>query len=473
MPYSIPLPLPPAPVTHRHAPSSSSSTRSKTGGSRTGIGEVAHGLKMAIRARTALVTVVGLGYVGLPMALAFARAGFSVTGFDTNAERCEAVMKGKSYITDVDDADLQEMVESKKFSASSKSTVLEQADIVLICVPTPLRKSKDPDLAAIIEASDAVASRLRSGQLIILESTTYPGTTEDILLPRFARENRVVGEDFFLAFSPERIDPGNTAYGVHNITKLVGGVTPTCTEMAAEFYRQVVDKVVTVANPRVAEASKLLENTFRSVNIALANEMAIICAHLGIDVWEVIDAAGTKPFGFMAHYPGPGIGGHCIPLDPHYLSWRSRLSGYDPKFISLASEINSSMPEYVVQLITQGLNDQSLSVRDSRILLLGMAYKPNVSDYRESPAFEVLDLLLQRGAQVMYSDPHVPTVAGDDFLLAHQELTPTLVEESDCVVVLTHHKIFDYEMVVRKAPLVVDTRNITRPFASLGNVRFL
>lgn len=430
-------------------------------------------LSAIIRERTARVAVIGLGYVGLPMALAFVRAGFPVTGIDVNAERCEALAQGRSYITDVSDAEVRFAVDSGSFRPTAKLSCLAEVDVVLICVPTPLRKSKDPDLSAILAAADATATHLRRGQLVLLESTTYPGTMEEVLLPRFTDRGLTVGKDFFLAFSPERVDPGNASFTIQNITKLVGGVTPDCTALAAEFYRQVVDEVVSVANPRVAEASKLLENTFRSVNIALANEMAVICAHLGIDVWEVIDAAATKPFGFMPHYPGPGIGGHCIPLDPHYLSWRTRLSGYEPKFISLASEINSSMPSYVVRLINKGLNDQSLAVRGSRILVLGVAYKPNVSDYRESPALEIIDILHERGAQLMFSDPHVPTVAREDFLLSSQPLTPELLRRSDCVVVTTHHKAFDYEMIVRESRLVIDTRNITRPFAHLGNVRFL
>lgn len=434
---------------------------------------IAAGLRESILSRTATVAVVGLGYVGLPMALAFARAGFPVVGIDVDPERCEALARGRSYITDVTDAQLQSVQESSSFRASSSLALLAEADIILICVPTPLRKSKDPDLTAILGAADAVALHLRPGQLIMLESTTYPGTTEEVLLPRFAERGLHVGEGFFLGFSPERVDPGNAAFGVHNITKLVGGVTPTCTELAAELYRQVVDRVVPVSSPRVAEASKLLENTFRSVNIALANEMALICEHLDVDVWEVIDAAATKPFGFMAHYPGPGIGGHCIPLDPHYLSWKARLSGYEPKFISLASEINGAMPYRVVERITQGLNDGGRSVRGSRVLVLGVAYKPNVGDARETPAQEIIGLLARRGARVSYCDPHVPTFAAGDLLLAAQALTPELLRESDCVVVVTHHRTFDFEMIAREAPLVIDTRNATRPFAHLGNVRFL
>ena len=430
-------------------------------------------LRAALQARTARMAVVGMGYVGLPMAIEFARAGFPVTGIDVDPDRCQALANGRSYIADVADADLQAALASGKFRASADPSVLAEADAILICVPTPLRKSKDPDLTYVLEAGGAVAERLRRGQLIVLESTTYPGTTEEVLLPMFEAKGLHVGQDFCLAFSPERVDPGNPRFGVHNITKLVGGVTPSCTELAVELYRQVVGTVIPVAGTRVAEAAKLLENTFRSVNIALVNEMALVCSHLGVDVWEVIDAAATKPFGFMPHYPGPGIGGHCIPLDPHYLSWKARLSGYEPRLIGLASEINNSMPHYVLDLITQGLNDQNRCIRGSRILVLGVAYKPNVGDIRESPALEILRLLDQRGARLSYSDPYAPTLAHENLLMTSQTLAPELLRENDCVVIVTHHRAFDYEMVVRESRLVIDTRNATRPFAHLGTVRFL
>ncbi len=435
--------------------------------------EYALRLQAALQARTARLAVIGLGYVGLPMAIEFAHAGFPVVGIDVDPDRCEAIGQGRSYLEDLSSEALRAELDSGRFRACSDPAALTEADVILICVPTPLRKSKDPDLTAILAAGEAMAAHLRTGQLIVLESTTYPGTTEEVLLPMFTRTGLNVGEEFFLAFSPERVDPGNPQFSVRNITKLVGGVTPICTELAAELYRQMVSKVVPVSNTRVAEAAKLLENTFRSVNIGLVNEMSLICRHLGVDVWEVIDAAATKPFGFMPHYPGPGIGGHCIPLDPHYLSWKARLSGYEPRFISLASEINGSMPRYVIDLITEGLNDQSLCLRGSRVLLLGVAYKPNVGDIRESPALEILHLLDQRGARVRYSDPYVPTLAAGEHLLANQPLTPELLRESDCVVIVTSHRDFDYEMVVRESRLVVDTRNATRPFAHLGNVRAL
>lgn len=430
-------------------------------------------LQVMIQSATARIVVIGLGYVGLPMSLEFVRAGFRVVGIDLDQERCDALALGKSYIEDISDVELGGALRSGRFQASSCMDALAEADAIFICVPTPLRKSKDPDLSAILAATQAVATHLRHGQIVILESTTYPGTTEEVLLPMLSAGGLRVGHDFFLAFSPERVDPGNAQFSVRDITKLVGACTPAGTRVATELYLKIVSNVVAVSGPRVAEAAKLLENTFRSVNIAMANEMSLVCRHLGVDVWEVIDAAATKPFGFMAHYPGPGIGGHCIPLDPHYLSWKARLSGYEPRFISLASEINASMPGHVVDRITEGLNESCHSVRGSHILLLGMAYKPNVSDIRESPALEVLEALHHRGARVSYSDPHVPDVVQGDLRLSHQPLTPELVREADCVVVLTHHRDFDYDMVVREAVIVMDTRNATRPFAHLGNVRFL
>jgi UDP-N-acetyl-D-glucosamine dehydrogenase len=435
--------------------------------------DVRSSLEAALRARTARLAVIGMGYVGLPMAVEFVRAGFAVTGLEVDHERCQALNQGRSYIADLSDSEVQKALGTGKFKAVSHVDALSDADVVLICVPTPLRKSKDPDLTAILAAGEAVAANLTPGQLIILESTTYPGTTEEILLPMLEQQGMVVGKDFFLAFSPERVDPGNPKFSVCNITKLVGGVTPRCTELAALLYEQMVEKVVQVANPRVAEASKLLENTFRSVNIGLVNEMSIVCRHLGVDVWDVIDAAATKPFGFMAHYPGPGIGGHCIPLDPHYLSWKARLSGYEPRFIALASEINGSMPRHVVDLVAEGLNDASKCVRGSSILVLGVAYKPNVSDYRESPALEIIEMLHRRGAKVHYSDPYVPTVAVGDLLLAHHDATPEAIRAADCVLVITNHRDFDYEMIAREAMLVVDTRNATRRYASGDNIRFL
>lgn len=427
----------------------------------------------AVKARSAQVCVVGLGYVGLPMALAFAESGFFVHGFDVDPRKAESLHAGKSYITDVTDEQLQRCITSGKFQATANPDVLGVADVILICVPTPLSKSKDPDMTAVLSATAAVSARVRSGQLVVLESTTYPGTTEEVLLPALSQSGLTVGVDFCLAFSPERIDPGNVNFSIQNITKVVGGVTAVCTEVAALFYQQAIEKVVQVSSPSVAETSKLLENTFRSVNIGLANEMALVCERLGINVWEVIGAAATKPFGFMPHYPGPGIGGHCIPLDPHYLSWKARLSGYEPKFISLASEINSSMPSHVVELVIRALNNQSRSVRGSKILVLGAAYKPNISDYRESPSLEIIEMLHHQGAEISYSDPHVPQLEVGGLSLLSRELSREAIAEADCVLVVTHHALFDIKLVVQSARCIVDTRNVTREFGRSENIYVL
>ncbi len=433
----------------------------------------ASGLISAFNNRSARVAILGMGYVGLPMALEFCHVGISTIGIDIDKARCAALCGGKSYVADVSDADLQDALADGKLKISDDLGVLSSVDAVLICVPTPLSKSKDPDLTAIIASGEAVSNHLRKGQLVVLESTTYPGTTEEVLLPMLEATGLRESEDFFLAFSPERVDPGNPNFGVANITKLVGGFTPEGTEVAASLYSQIVKKVVKVSSARVAEAAKLLENTFRSINIGLANEMALICRHLGIDVWEVIAAASTKPFGFMPHYPGPGIGGHCIPLDPHYLAWKVRLQGYEPRLISVASQINADMPRHVVDLVTDALNDAGKSVRGSRVLILGVAYKPNVGDIRESPALDIINILQSRGAKLSYCDPYVPHVTLCGQKLTSSELSTKLIEESDCVLITTHHSDFDYEMVVRAASVVIDTRNATRKYAGTGNIRFL
>ena len=368
-------------------------------------------LQARLEEKTARVAVVGQGYVGLPLAVEFARARFRVTGLDTDPARVAALNRGESYIPDVPAALLADVVQAGHFDATTDSGRLAEQDAIVICVPTPLRKSREPDVSHVVAAAEAVAARLRPGQLVVLESTTYPGTTEELLLPMFERGGLQVGRDFHLAFSPERIDPGNPQFGVKDIPKLVGGVTPACTRLAACLYRQVVALVHELSGPKVAELAKLYENTFRSVNIALANEMALVCHHLGTDVWEVIDAAATKPFGFMPFYPGPGIGGHCIPIDPFYLSWKARLNGYDPKFIGLADEINGAMPRHAVGLVADALNERGKAVKGARILVLGVAYKKGVGDVRESPAVEVIEGLLRKGASVAYADPFVPALA--------------------------------------------------------------
>jgi len=415
--------------------------------------------------RSARIGVIGLGYVGLPLALTFAEGGFATTGFEIDRERLASLERGEPYIADVSPEELRRNQEAQRFSSTGNFDRLAEMDAILICVPTPLRKTKEPDISAIVAAGREIASRLRAGQLVVLESTTYPGTTEEVLLPMFAARGLEVGRGFFLAFSPERVDPGNRQYVTRTIPKVVGGVTPVCTALAERLYATVIETVHPVSSARVAEATKLLENTFRSVNIGLANEMAVLCRHLGIDVWEVIAAASTKPFGFMPHYPGPGIGGHCIPLDPHYLSWKARLNGYEARLIGVASEINASMPGHVIGLVQDALNDDGRCLRGARILLLGVAYKPGVSDTRESPALEIVATLHRKGAHVEYSDPHVPTLDVGNLFLRSLPLTPEVVRAQDCVLIVTAHCEFDYREIVRHARLIVDTRNATRPYA--------
>ena len=409
--------------------------------------------------RQARIAVVGLGYVGLSLAVEFARAGFVVNGIDIDMERVSAVNAGVSYLVDVESDFLHMLVTGHQLSATTAFERARDAHAVIICVPTPLRKSREPDISFVLSALESLLPHLRHGQLIVLESTTFPGTTEEILQPRLEALGFRVGHDLFLAFSPERVDPGNPQYKTRDIPKIVGGITPSCTALAAILYRQAVTQVHTVSGPKVAETAKLLENTFRSVNIALANEVAIICQKLGINTWEVIEAAATKPFGFMPFYPGPGIGGHCIPIDPLYLSWKVRLSGYESKFISLADGINRAMPEYVVNLVTDALNQQTKSLRGSKILVLGVTYKRGVNDIRESPAIEIMHTLLGRGAELSYADPYVPQLSIDDLKLVGVVVSKESLCGADCVLILTDHAEFDYEAVARWAPLIVDSRN--------------
>lgn len=415
-----------------------------------------------IETRAAAVAVVGQGYVGLPLAVELARAGFPVTGVDEDPERVAALGRGESYVPDVPAEALQEVLQAGRYRPTSDPATLGDHDAVLICVPTPLHKSRAPDISHIVAAAEEVARRLRPGQLVVLESTTYPGTTEEVLLPMLQRGGLRAGEDFHLAFSPERVDPGNRDWRLKDIPKLVGGVTPACTRAAATLYRQVVARVHEVSSPRVAELAKLYENTFRAVNIALANELALIGHHLGVDVWEVIEAAATKPFGFLPFYPGPGIGGHCIPVDPLYLSWKVRLNGYEARFIALADQVNRAMPEFYLRRLTEALNDRGIPLRGARILVLGVAYKPEVGDIRESPALEIIEYLLQHGAAVQYADPFVPTLAFRDRRLESARVNAELVRWSDAVLILTDHRAFDYAMIAREARLVVDTRNALR-----------
>ncbi len=419
-------------------------------------------LEKKIRDRSAEIGVIGLGYVGLSLALELGKAGFVVRGVDVDPRRVAAITAGSSYIVDVADTDLQLLTKENRLLVSLDPTSLATADILIICVPTPLRKTREPDISYIVSAVDNIIPLLHCSQLIILESTTYPGTTEEVVLPKIESTGLSVGTEIFLAFSPERVDPGNSKFHTRDIPKIVGGVTPACTAVASLLYEQVICQVIPVSNPRVAETAKLLENTFRSVNIALANEMALMCRHLGINTWEVIQAAASKPFGFMPFYPGPGIGGHCIPIDPFYLSWKVRLNGYEPKFISLADEINRGMPHEVVTLVADGLNDQGKCLRGAHILLLGVAYKQGVADVRESPALAIMNALEQKGASVLYSDPYVPLLEWEGRQQKSVPLSEDVLRGIDCAVIATDHPEFEYHQIVSSVPVVVDTRNATR-----------
>jgi len=416
-----------------------------------------------ISERRAVVGVIGLGYVGLPLAVEFAGAGLKTIGFDLDQSRVDSINNGRSYIPDVPTDVVAELAKEGKLSASTAFSHLAETDAVIICVPTPLRKTKEPDISYILAAAEQVKTHLHSQQLIVLESTTYPGTTDEVLRPMLEETGLVLDKDFYLGFSPERVDPGNKQFQTHNIPKVVGGVSKLSTDVAAALYQTIVNQVHRVSSARVAETAKLLENTFRSVNIGLVNEIAQLCYHLGIDTWEVIEAAATKPFGFMAFYPGPGIGGHCIPLDPHYLSWKARLHGFEARFIGLAEEVNSHMPDHVVQLVQAGLNTHRKPVNGSRVLVLGVAYKRDINDVRESPALGIVDQLLHKGAQVSYHDPFVTRMTLDGRgSLASVPLEDETLSASDCVVIVTDHSDLDYARVVRLAPLVVVTRNVTR-----------
>jgi len=423
-------------------------------------------LKQKISDRAARVGVVGLGYVGLPLATEFARQGLRATGFEVDQKKADAINRGESYIADVESSQLSDLVGRELLRATTDFSELAGCDAIIICVPTPLRKTKEPDISYILAAAEEIKKSLRRGQLVILESTTYPGTTDEVLLPMFESAGLKLDEDFLLAFSPERVDPGNPQFRTDNIPKVVGGSTDDSTEIAAHLYAQIVGSVHAVSSARVAEAAKLLENTFRAVNIGMANEMARLCYALGIDTWEVIRAAATKPFGFMAFYPGPGIGGHCIPLDPHYLSWKARQHGFDSRFIGLAEEVNSGMPEHVVRLVWDGLNDDRKSLKGARVLLLGVAYKKDINDVRESPALSIIDRLRAKGAEVSYHDPFIPEVRFDDAHtestgepLQSVELTDDELRQADCIVIVTDHSGVDYARVCQLGKLIVDTRN--------------
>jgi UDP-N-acetyl-D-glucosamine dehydrogenase len=409
--------------------------------------------------RETLFGIIGLGYVGLPLAVELANAGYRVLGYDISQRVVDSLNQGKSHIKDISDAQLEKVVKSGRFSATTDPNRLGEPDAISICVPTPLSKFKDPDVSYIVAATDAVKKTLRKGQAIILESTTYPGTTREIMLPALESTGLKVGTDFFLAFSPERVDPGNPKFLTKNTPKVVGGITPACLEVASALYQPAIDTLVPVSTTEAAELVKLLENTFRSVNIGLVNEMAIVCDKLGVDVWEVIEAAATKPFGFMKFLPGPGLGGHCIPIDPHYLAWKMRGLNYKTRFIDLAGELNTEMPLFWVRKVADALNSKGKSVRGSNVLVLGVAYKKDIDDIRESPALDIIRLLEQQGAKVTYHDPHVASFKEDGHEMKSVAFGPAEVAAADCVMIVTDHSSIDYAMVRDKARLVVDTRH--------------
>lgn len=417
-------------------------------------------LKKKLINKTAQVGVVGLGYVGLPLAVVFAEAGYAVTGFDLDAAKVAELHQGKSYVLDVKDEKIKSLVDGGQLKATTNFAQLSKMDAISICVPTPLRKTGDPDLSYIVSAAETLSQYLRRGQVIVLESTTYPGTTRELVLPKLEETHKLkAGKDFYLAFSPERVDPGRTDYTTLNTPKVVGGITEDCQEMAVAWYSQALQTVVPVSSTEVAEMTKLLENTFRMINIGMVNELAIMCDRLGIDVWEVIDAAATKPFGFMKFTPGPGLGGHCIPIDPLYLSWKLRSLNYTARFIELASEVNTSMPRYVVTKVQDSLNSIEKSIKGSKVLILGVSYKPNIDDLRESPAIDIIGLLKQKGAKITYYDPYIATVSHDEWSLSSEKDLIKAVKAADCVVIVTNHKDVDYKAVLAAARLIVDTRN--------------
>jgi len=422
--------------------------------------------------KSAKIGIIGMGYVGLPLALEFCKVGFDVTGIDLDKKKIDSINNGKSYIEDATDADIESAVRQGRLHATTDFSVLQQLDTVSICVPTPLRKTKDPDISYIISATKEIKKYLHPGQLIVLESTTYPGTTDEIILPELESSGLKVGVDFFLAFSPERIDPVNKLFNTKNTPKIIGGVTLKCTESARALYSQAVDKIITVGSTRAAEMVKLLENTFRAVNIGLVNEIAIICNKLGMDVWEIIDAAATKPFGFMPFYPGPGLGGHCIPVDPLYLSWKLKMFNYNARFIELASEVNTNMPYFVVTKVFDALNAHRKSINGSNILVLGAAYKKDVGDVRESPALDVIRLLKDKGGVISYNDPHIPLLHEDNMDLRSIDLSDySALNNYDCTVIVTDHSSYDYKKVVEFSNIVVDTRNATKGIVSNKIVR--
>jgi len=417
-------------------------------------------LRAKAESRSALIGIVGMGYVGLPLAAEMAQAGYTVLGFDVSQRVVDTINAGVSHVQDVPTERLAGFVKAKKIAATTDLTRMKEPDCIAICVPTPLSKTRDPDVSYIVAATESVARALRPGQVIVLESTTYPGTTRELMLPALQKGGLEVGKDFFLAFSPERVDPGNPRFNTRNTPKVIGGITPACTEVTRALYAPAIETLVTVASPEAAELVKLLENTFRSVNIGLVNEMAIVCDKLGVDVWDVINAAATKPFGFMKFTPGPGVGGHCIPLDPHYLAWKMRTLNYRTRFIELAGEINAEMPEYWVSKVVDALNDAKKAVRGSTVLVVGVAYKKDIDDLRESPALDIMRLLERRGATVQYHDPYIAKVDEDGMTLTSLPLTAQTLRQADCTVIVTDHSTLDYALVARESQAMVDTRHV-------------
>jgi UDP-N-acetyl-D-glucosamine dehydrogenase len=418
-----------------------------------------------IISRNIKVGVIGLGYVGLPLAVEFAKAGFLVWGIDVDRQKIDNLNACQSYIIDISSDLLRQFVEKGRLKATSDFSIIQELDALSICVPTPLGKSRDPDVSYIVEAVGEIVKYVRKNQLIVLESTTYPGATDELVLAKLKESGLEVGEDFYLAFSPERVDPGNRDYSTHNVPKVVGGTTPACTQLAVALYEQCITKVMPVSSTKVAEMVKLLENTFRSVNIGLVNEIALMSDKMGIDVWEVIEAAATKPFGFMPFYPGPGLGGHCIPVDPFYLSWKARSMGFEARFIELAGMVNSFMPYHVVNKIADALNQQSKCIKGSKVLVLGVAYKSDIDDVRESPALDIIDMLIEKGALISYTDPYVPKLTVGSHILTSQALDSAVLSGQDCVAIITAHSKIDYAQIARHAPLIVDTRNALKGFS--------
>ncbi len=427
-------------------------------------------LSQKIAAKTAKVGIVGLGYVGLPLAVEFAKAGFDVTGIDLLESKVSRLRAGESYVQDVPSGEVESLVEAGKLRATPDFSVIRELDTINICVPTPLRKTKDPDMSYIVSACEEIAKYFHPGMLAILESTTYPGTTGELVLPMLSKNGMEAGRDFFLCFSPERVDPGNPSFQTRNIPKVVGGMTPACTAMGRLFYSQALENVVPVGSTQVAEMVKLLENTFRMINIALVNEMAVMCDRMGINIWEVIDAAATKPFGFMPFYPGPGLGGHCIPIDPFYLSWKTRQAGIEARFIELAGYINGQMPHFIVEKVQNAMNELGQPLKHSHVHIVGVAYKRDIDDVRESPALDIIHLLRRRGAHVTYSDPYVPYIRIEGGEMEAVDMAHAL-PEADCAVIVTDHKVFDYEAIVRDSRLGVDTRNALKGMRSEKIIR--